>query len=154
MSIIGYAWWLAGQVAAVLAAWWPMTGILCMAVAYSVYKDGLPQDQQKRSLPWVMLMFPVIMLLWAAAAHLEPVNAAIVPWRLAVLGVIVFLHFTTSIALVMVAQNFRRQAILIAILVAWIAVVCAYQSVLALTGQHATPISIHSDVVETLPSNR
>lgn len=140
MSIIGYAWWLAGQVAVTLAIWWPVTGFLAFMAAHSIYRDGLTDDQQMRSLPSVLVMFPVLMILWGALAHIEPDDAAIVPWRLAVLGVFVLLQIVATAAIISISRTHRRQTVLFSVFVGWVALVSAALSAMALSGRMIPPV--------------
>ena len=136
----GYAWWLARLVIQLLLDFWPITLALLIAAYISIARGGLPEDQQLRSLPSVLFLFPVIVILWGAVAHLEFGVRAAIPWRLGVLGVIVLLHICTTAAVIYISRQYRRQTAWLAGLISWVALACVVQSTLALTGRLDPPL--------------
>jgi len=139
VSVVGYAWWMAGLVARFLVDLWPITVPLLVTAYLSIARGGLPDDQQLRALPSVLLLFPVIIVLWGALAHLDFGIRAAVPWRIAVLAVIVALHVLTSAAVIYISHQHRRQTAWLAGLIGWVSVACVVQSTLALTGRLEPP---------------
>lgn len=135
MSVTGYAWWLFGRVIQLLLDFWPITLALLIAAYISISRGGLPEDQQLRSLPSVLFLFPVIVLLWGAVAHLEFGARPAVPWRLGVLAVIVLLHIFTTTAVIYISRRYRRQTAWLAGLISWVAIACVIETTLALTGR-------------------
>ena len=140
VGMIGYAWWLSGLVLQLLLNFWPVTLALLVAAYLSISRRGLPEDQQLRSLPSVLFLFPVLMILWGAIAHLEPGAESPIPWRIAVLAVIVVLHLAMTGAVVFVSRGYRQQTAWLAMLISWIALACIVQTSLALTGRLTTPL--------------
>ncbi len=140
VSIIGYAWWLGGEVLRSLVVWWPITLGLVAGTLVSIYRQGLPEDQQLRSLPSVLLLFPVLMILWGAAAHLDVGTEEQAAWRLAVLAVIVLFHVVMTVAVIYIARSARQQTAILAGLITWVAILCALQSTYALTGRIQPPL--------------
>jgi hypothetical protein len=119
--------------------WWPVTLTLFVAAVFVIRRKGLPDDQQLRSLPSVLFLFPVLILLWGGAAH---VDAGVVPasaWRLGVLAVLVVLQLVATAAVIYVSRRFRWQTAAISLLIAWISFVSAFQCVLAVTGRLTVP---------------
>jgi len=135
VSVTGYAWWLFGRVIQLLLDFWPITLALLIAAYISISRGGLPEDQQLRSLPSVLFLFPVIVLLWGAVAHLEFGARPAVPWRLGVLAVIVLLHIFTTTAVIYISRRYRRQTAWLAGLISWVAIACVIETTLALTGR-------------------
>jgi hypothetical protein len=122
-----------------MVEWWPVTFALLVAAIIVIQRKGLPQDQQLRSLPSVLLLFPVLVLLWGGAAHVE---AGIMPasaWRLAVLAVFILLQIVATSAVIYVSRDFRWQTAAIGLLIAWLTFVSAFECVLAFTGQLSLP---------------
>lgn len=140
MSVVGYSWWLTSLVFQLLIDYWPITLALLIATWLSISRGGLPEDQQLRSLPSVLFLFPVIVILWGAVAHLEFGARAVVPWRIVVLGIIVVLHVCTTAAVVYISRQYRRQTAWLAGLISWVAIACVVQSSLALTGRLDPPL--------------
>jgi len=118
-----------------LLDFWPITLALLIAAYISISRGGLPEDQQLRSLPSVLFLFPVIVLLWGAVAHLEFGARPAVPWRLGVLAVIVLLHIFTTTAVIYISRRYRRQTAWLAGLISWVAIACVIETTLALTGR-------------------
>lgn len=140
MSVTGYAWWLSGRVIQQLLDFWPITLALLVAAYLSISRGGLPEDQQLRSLPSVLFLFPVIVILWGSVAHLEFGVRSAIPWRLGVLAVIVLLHISTTAAVIYISREYRRQTAWLAGLISWVALACVIQTTLALTGRLDPPI--------------
>lgn len=139
MSVTGYAWWLSGLVIQLLLDFWPVTLALLVAAYISISRGGLPEDQQLRSLPSVLFLFPVIVILWGAVAHLDFGVSPAIPWRLGVLAVIVVLHIATTAAVIYISRQYRRQTAWLAGLISWVALACVIQAALALTGRLNPP---------------
>lgn len=139
MSVTGYAWWLSGLVIQLLLDFWPVTLALLVAAYISISRGGLPEDQQLRSLPSVLFLFPVIVILWGAVAHLDFGVSPAIPWRLGVLGVIVVLHIATTTAVIYISRQYRRQTAWLAGLISWVTLACVIQATLALTGRLDPP---------------
>ncbi len=140
MSVVGYAWWLTGLVARLLVDYWPITLALLIATLISISRGGLPEDQQLRSLPSVLFLFPVLVILWGAIAHIEFGIRPAVPWRVAVLAVIILLHFVMSAGVIYISRGYRRQTAWLTGLITWVAFACVVQSTLALTGRLDPPV--------------
>lgn len=138
--MIGYAWWLCSRVLEILLDFWPVTLALLVATYLSISRRGLPEDQQLRSLPSVLFLFPVLMILWGSMARLEFGAVAAIPWRLAVLVAIVLLQAAMSGAVIYVSRGYRHQTAWLTALISWIALACVVQTVLALTGRLEMPI--------------
>jgi hypothetical protein len=128
MSVIGYAWWLSSLVVRLLVDYWPITLVLLIATYVSISRGGLPEDQQLRS------------LLWGAIAHIEFGIRPAIPWRIAVLVVVVLLHCAMSVSVVYISRGYRRQTAWLVGLISWVAIACLIQSSLALTGRLDPPI--------------
>jgi hypothetical protein len=140
MSVIGYAWWLSSLVVRLLVDYWPITLALLIATYVSISRGGLPEDQQLRSLPSVLFLFPILILLWGAIAHIEFGIRPAIPWRIAVLVVVVLLHCAMSVSVVYISRGYRRQTAWLVGLISWVAIACLIQSSLALTGRLDPPI--------------
>lgn len=140
MNVVGYAWWMAGLVAGLLVELWPVTLPLLITTYLSISRGGLPEDQQLRALPSVLLLYPVVIVLWGAIAHLDFGIRAAVPWRVAVLAVIALLQVLTSAAVIYISREHRRQTAWLAGLIGWVGVACIVQSTLALTGRLDPPV--------------
>lgn len=141
MSVVGYAWWLGGLVLRLLVDYWPITLTLLIATYISIARGGLPEDQQLRSLPSVLFLFPVLILLWGAVAHIEFGIRPAIPWRIAVLAVIVLLHCVMAAGVIYISRGYRRQTAWLAGLITWFAFACVVQSSLALTGRLDEPVT-------------
>jgi hypothetical protein len=141
MSVVGYAWWLGGLVLRLLVDYWPITLTLLIATYISIARGGLPEDQQLRSLPSVLFLFPVLILLWGAVAHIEFGIRPAIPWRIAVLAVIVLLHCVMAAGVIYISRGYRRQTAWLASLITWFAFACVVQSSLALTGRLDEPVT-------------
>lgn len=139
MSVVGYAWWLSGLVVRLLIDYWPITLALLVATWISIARGGLPGDQQLRSLPSVLFLFPVLLILWGAAAHVEYGVRPDIPWRIVILIAITLLHIVTAVSVVYISHSYRRQTALLAVLITWFAVACVVQSSMALTGRLNPP---------------
>ena len=140
MSVVGYAWWLSGLVLRLLVDYWPVSLALLVATYVSIARGGLPEDQQLRSLPSVLFLFPVLIILWGAVAHIEFGIRPAIPWRLAVLLAIVLLHCAMAVSVIYISRGFRRQTAWLAGLITWFALACVVQSALALTGRLDPPV--------------
>lgn len=140
MSVVGYAWWMSGQVLRWLVEYWPITLALLIASYLSIARGGLPEDQQLRSLPSVLFLFPVLVILWGAAAHLEYGIRPAIPWRIAVLAVIVLLHCVMAAGVIYISRGYRRQTAWLTGLISWFAFACVWQSSLALSGRLNPPV--------------
>ena len=123
-----------------LVDYWPITLSLLVATWISIARGGLPEDQQLRSLPSVLFLFPVLVLLWGAVAHIDFGVRPGIPWRLAVLFVIVLLHGVMSASVIYISRGYRQQIGWLAGLIGWFAFACILQSVLALTGRLQPPL--------------
>ena len=139
MSVVGYAWWLSGLVLRLLVDFWPVTLALLIATYISIARGGLPEDQQLRSLPSVLFLFPILIILWGAVAHIEFGLRPAIQWRIAVLAVIVLLHCVMAASVIYISRGYRRQTTWLAGLITWFAFACVVQSSLALTGRLDPP---------------
>lgn len=139
MSVVGYAWWLSGLVLRQLVEYWPITLALLIAAWISIARNGLPEDQQLRSLPSVLFLFPVLIILWGAVAHIEYGARPGIPWRVVVLTLIIFLHCAMSAGVIYISRGYRQQTGWLAGLISWFAFACVWQSTLALTGRLEPP---------------
>lgn len=135
VSVLGYAWLLANEVFRLLLVWWPVTGALVVTVIVLMHLRGLQTDQQLRSLPSVLLLFPVLIVLWASAVRVDNGEVGGSTWRLTVVAVLLMLHFAATAAVVYVSRSFRPQTLSLGILIGWVTAVCGYVAVLAVTGQ-------------------
>jgi hypothetical protein len=131
---------MGGLVLQYLVDLWPVTLALLVATYISIARGGLPHDQQWRSLPSVLFLFPVLMVLWGAIAHVEFGIRPAVPWRIAVLAVIVLLYCVMAAAVVYISRGHRRQTVFLAVLISWFTFACIVQSSLALTGRLDPPV--------------
>ena len=136
MSVIGYAWLLANETFRLLLVWWPVTAVLVIAAVVVIRLKGLQTDQQLRSLPTVLLLFPVLIVLWAAMVHVEE-GVGIGVWRLAVVILLLMLHLAATAAVVYVSRSFRPQTLSLGILIGWVTGMCGYVAVRAVTGRFA-----------------
>lgn len=123
-----------------LVDFWPITLSLLVATYISIARGGLPEDQQLRSLPSVLFLFPVLMILWGAIAHIEFGLRPAIPWRIAVLVVIVLMHCLMSYGVVYISRGYRKQTAWLTGLISWFAIACVVQSALALTGRLDPPV--------------
>lgn len=138
MSVIGYAWWLANEALRLLLVWWPVTSALVVIAVVMARRNFQLGDPDLRSLPSVLWLFPVLILLWASIARLDTGGEG-GGWRLAVLGLLSLLHLTATAAVVYVSRSAWRQTSSLGALITWVAGICTYLAVLAVTGRLSAP---------------
>lgn len=140
LSVVGYAWWMGGLVLRMLVDYWPISLTLLVATWISIARGGLPEDQQLRSLPSVLFLFPVIVILWGALAHIDYGVRPAIPWRVIVLFLIVVMHGIMSASVIYISRGYRQQAAWLAGLISWFALACILQSFFAVTGRLQPPL--------------
>jgi cytochrome bd-type quinol oxidase subunit 2 len=122
-----------------LYSWWPVTIGLLIAAVGMMRWHGLQRNQQLRSLPSMLLLFPVLIVLWAAIVRADTASDGAGIWRLAVVAVLLLLHVAAAGALVYVSRSCRRQTLSLVLLIGWLTGVCGYVAGLALVGRLVPP---------------
>ncbi len=141
LSIVGYALWLANEAFGRLVDLWPITIALIVLVLVSARAGPreLPQPQI-RSLPSLLFMFPVLILIWGAAASADEPRTSLPILQYAVLSLILVLQTAFSAALIYVQRSSRRATAFFAVFLAWLSAVCGYSSILAINGTATPPV--------------
>ena len=136
MSVIGYAWVLANEAVRLLLVWWPVTLVLAVIAIVIMRSDEAPPSAKElTSLPTALLLFPVLIVLWASMARVDPSDSSAGLWRLAVVVLLVMLHLLASAAVVYISRGFRRQTLSLSVLIGWLTGICAYIAMLSVTGR-------------------
>lgn len=139
VSTIDHSLWLATQAVNLLVGWWPVTITLLIAVLMSSRTAEEHGDEQLRSLPSLLFMFPLLILIWGSLAGVDSAHPGFRFWRLAVIALLIALQAAVSVALIYVARGARWPTAWFAALLAWISTVCAYLSGLAVSGHIPLP---------------
>lgn len=120
--------------------WWPVTGPLLLGAAFMIRWHGWQSDPQLRSLPSMLLLFPVLIVLWASIVRMDATTQGGGVWRIAVVGVLLMLHLAVAVALVYISRTYRRQTLTLVLLISWLTGVCGYVAGLAMTGRLVPPL--------------
>jgi hypothetical protein len=131
--------WLATQALGLLMAWWPATLGILIGVIAAARVQGPPDEQELRSLPSVLCLFPVLILVWGSLARFDDSPASPGAWRASILVVVLLLQLAATTAVVYVSRRHRWYAASLGAAIGWFAAACAYLSWMAVTGMLEEP---------------